>query len=105
MCQLPHVCLAPMGSPGERRALSAVDAGAQGYPRYLAARTRALAQRPTTALDVTSGTAVWYRIGQPVLPIRWVLVRDPKGRLGARAYFSTRSNDRPWAVVQQFIKR
>jgi DDE superfamily endonuclease len=56
-------------------------------------------------LDVTSGTAVWYRIGQPVLPIRWVLVRDPKGFLAPRAYFSTCPNDRPRAVVQQFIKR
>jgi DDE superfamily endonuclease len=56
-------------------------------------------------LDVTSGTAVWYRIGQPVLPIRWVLVRDPKGLLEPRAYFSTCPNDRPRAVVQQFIKR
>jgi hypothetical protein len=56
-------------------------------------------------LDVTSGTAVWYRIGQPVLPIRWVLVRDPKGLLEPRAYFSTCPNDRPRTVVQQFIKR
>jgi hypothetical protein len=56
-------------------------------------------------LDVTSGTAVWYRIGQPVLPIRWVLVRDPKGRLDPRAYCSTCTTDRPQAVVQQFIKR
>jgi hypothetical protein len=31
------------------------------------------------ALEVTSGNAGWYRIGQPVLPLRWVLVRDPKG--------------------------
>jgi DDE superfamily endonuclease len=56
-------------------------------------------------LDVTSGTAVWYRIGQPVLPIRWVLVRDPKGRLDPRAYFSTCIHDEPRTVVQQFIKR
>ena len=36
-------------------------------------------------LDVTSGTAVWYRIGQPVLPVRWVIVRDPRGQLDPRA--------------------
>jgi hypothetical protein len=57
------------------------------------------------ALDVTSGTAVWYRIGQPVLPIRWVLVRDPRGRLEPRAYFSTCPHDRPRAIVQQFVQR
>lgn len=57
------------------------------------------------ALDVTSGTAVWYRIGQPVLPIRGVLVRDPKGRLEPRASFSTCIQDAPRAVGQQFIQR
>jgi hypothetical protein len=56
-------------------------------------------------LDVTSGTGVWYRIGQPVLPLRWVLVRDPKGRLEPRAYFSTCPNDRPQVIVRQFIQR
>jgi hypothetical protein len=56
-------------------------------------------------LDVTSGTAVWYRIGQPVLPIRWVLVRDPNRCLNPRAYFSTCTHDLPGAVVHQFIKR
>jgi hypothetical protein len=56
-------------------------------------------------LDVTSGTAVWYRIGQPVLPVRWVLVRDPTGPPNPRAYFSTRLSDRPRAVVQAFITR
>lgn len=56
-------------------------------------------------LAVTSGSAVWYRIGQPVLPIRWVLVRDPQGRLEPRAYFSTCPHDQPRAIVQQFIQR
>jgi hypothetical protein len=56
-------------------------------------------------LEVTSGTAVWYRIGQPVLPIRWVLVRDPRGRHDSRAYFSTCPTDQPRTLVQHFIKR
>lgn len=56
-------------------------------------------------LDVTSGIAVWDRMGQPVLPIRWELGRDPTGRLDPRADFSTCLNDRPRAVVHQFSKR
>jgi DDE superfamily endonuclease len=56
-------------------------------------------------LEVTSGTAVWYRIGQPVLPVRWVIVRDPTGQLEPRAYFSTCPSDRPRALVQTFVKR
>jgi hypothetical protein len=29
-------------------------------------------------VEVTSDTAVWYHPGLPPVPIRWVLVRDPK---------------------------
>jgi hypothetical protein len=97
--------------------------GTNGRPRVKGARLPQLAQVLKDAhttwqrvrvrwyngrrreLDVTSGTAVWYRIGQPVLPIRWVLVRDPSGRLEPRAYFSTCPHDQPRAVVQQFITR
>jgi hypothetical protein len=32
------------------------------------------------ALEITSGIALWYRPGTPVLPVRWVLVRDPDGK-------------------------
>jgi hypothetical protein len=52
-----------------------------------------------------AGRRYGTRIGQPVLPIRWLLVRDPKGRLEPRAYFSTCPTDRPRALVQQFVKR
>jgi hypothetical protein len=56
-------------------------------------------------LEVTSGTAVWYRIGQPVLPLRWVLVRDPIDQHDPRAYFSTSPSDRARDIVVAFIKR
>ena len=56
-------------------------------------------------LEVTSSTAVWYRVGQPVLPLRWVLVRDPKGQHDPRAYFSTNPSDRARDIVVTFIKR
>lgn len=56
-------------------------------------------------LEVASGRAQWCRMGQPPLPIRWVLVRDPLGKLPPRAYFSTRQADSPREVVAEFIKR
>ena len=31
-------------------------------------------------VEITSATAVWYHSGMPPLPIRWVLIRDPKGK-------------------------
>jgi DDE superfamily endonuclease len=53
----------------------------------------------------TSGTAVWYRVGQPVLPLRWVLVRDPTGQHDPRAYFSTHPSARARDIVGACIKR
>ncbi|MFB9985555.1 transposase, partial [Mesorhizobium kowhaii] len=40
-------------------------------------------------LEITSDTALWYRPGTPVMPIRWVLVRDPDGKRAPQAFFST----------------
>lgn len=31
-------------------------------------------------LEITSDVALWYRPGTQVLPVRWVLVRDPDGK-------------------------
>jgi hypothetical protein len=56
-------------------------------------------------MEVVSGTGVWYRIGLPVLPIRWVLTRDPEGKLEPKAYFCTDQGQSPVEVVSNFIKR
>jgi hypothetical protein len=56
-------------------------------------------------LEATSGTAVGYRMGQPVLPVQWVIVRDPRGQLAPRAYFSTCPSDRPRDLVRRFVHR
>ncbi len=56
-------------------------------------------------MEVASGTAVWYRIGLPVLAVRWVLTRDPHGEREPRAYFCTDQRPSPVEVVSSFIKR
>jgi hypothetical protein len=56
-------------------------------------------------MQVASGTGVWYRIGLPVLPVRWVLTRDPEGNREPRAYFSTDQSLSATDVVSLFIKR
>ena len=33
------------------------------------------------AVEVASATAVWYHAGQPTVPLRWVLIRDPQHKL------------------------
>jgi hypothetical protein len=57
------------------------------------------------ALEVAGGTAVWYHNGFEPLPIRWVLVRDPAGRLEPRAYFSTRPEDDAATIPAEVVKR
>jgi hypothetical protein len=56
-------------------------------------------------LDITSSTALWYRPGTPVLPIRWVLVRDPEGRRAPQAFFSTDVTIDPAEIIALFVRR
>ncbi len=56
-------------------------------------------------VDIISGTAVWYHSGMPVLPIRWVLIRDPKGKFKPQALLCTDLNVRPEQILKWFILR
>ena len=56
-------------------------------------------------LEVTTGTALWYSTGTDPLPIRWVLTRDPEGKLEPRAYFSTNQVQCAAEIVEDFVKR
>lgn len=59
----------------------------------------------TQVLEWCSGTAWWYRAGQPPLPIRWVISRDPAGKRAVRMYFSTDPQQTGLSLVLDFIKR
>ena len=59
----------------------------------------------TRGLQVVTGTALWYRFGVTPLPVRWLLVRDPKARSEPRAYFSTALDDTPQAMLETAITR
>lgn len=45
--------------------------------------------RSQCQLQVCTGTAVWYHTGKPPVAIRWVLVKDPKGRFKPQAFLCT----------------
>lgn len=60
-------------------------------------------RQQTVAL--TSGTAVWYHSGKPVVPLRWVLVRDPQGLFDAQAFLSTDLNACPTQILLWFRQR
>lgn len=56
-------------------------------------------------IELTSGTGVWYHSGMPVVPLRWVLVRDPQRRFDPQALLSTDATLAPVAIVQYFVRR
>jgi hypothetical protein len=40
-------------------------------------------------VEFCSATAVWRHSGKPAVPIRWVLLRDPRGRFNPQALLCT----------------
>src|SRR5205085_688995 len=46
-------------------------------------------QQTDRSVEILTGTAVWYNSGKDVVPLRWLLVRDPEGRFESRALLST----------------
>jgi len=56
-------------------------------------------------VEIASGTAVWYHSGMPVLPIRWVLIRDPKGKFKPQALLCTDLGVKPEQILKWFVMR
>jgi len=71
------------------------------------------------AVEISSATAVWRhreaiprrdvseadRGGMPVVPIRWVLVRDPLGKFDPQALLCTDADQDPVQVLRWFVQR
>lgn len=97
--------------------------GQTGRPRLKGARLPSLRQRladpqtiwrPLTvrwydghrqSLDYATGTALWYHSGQPVVPLRWVLLRDPTGVRAPTALLCTDPQRGPHTMVAWFLRR
>jgi DDE superfamily endonuclease len=98
--------------------------GQIGRPRRKGARLPSLQQRLTDrktawrrviiphwygagprTIQIATGTAVWYRIGLPVVPLRWVLIRDPQQQFRPQALLCTDAQIAPWQIVQWFVGR
>jgi hypothetical protein len=57
------------------------------------------------SLDVATGTALWHTDGCDPLPIRWVLVRDPQGRLSPYALFCTEPAVDALTILAAYLQR
>ncbi|CAH2598656.1 transposase [Rhodovastum atsumiense] len=97
--------------------------GQRGRPRLVGKRQPTLKQRlanPRTrwcplqvtgwygrgerTLEIVSGTALWHKPGHRV-PIRYVLVRDPKGKLEPQAFLCTDLQADPLDILRWFVRR
>lgn len=56
-------------------------------------------------IDIVSDTAVWYHAGKPVVPMRWVLIRDPEGDFETQALLSTDVELSAVTIVSRFVRR
>jgi len=99
------------------------EKGQKGAPRKKGKRQPNLAERrgdPTTLwerqsirwyggvmreVELASGTAVWYHSAKPVVPIRWVLIRDPLGEFEPQALLSTDQEAAAAQIVEWFVLR
>ena len=56
-------------------------------------------------VEISSATAVWHHGGMPVVPIRWVLMRDPLDKFDPQALLCTDPLQDPVQVLRWFVQR
>jgi len=56
-------------------------------------------------IEIASGKCVWYHVGKQAVPIRWVIIRDPRQKFQAQAILCTNRKAAPRRIVEWFIKR
>jgi hypothetical protein len=59
----------------------------------------------TAQVEAATGTATWYHPGDPTVPLRWVLLRDPAGQFDPQALLSTDPTVTPAQIVAWFVAR
>lgn len=56
-------------------------------------------------VELVISTALWYSTRFAPLAIGWAVVRDPKGRLPIKAYFSPDLTQDALSIIKAFVKR
>ena len=59
----------------------------------------------TKTFEMVSDTALWHRDGEPPVPIRWVLLRDPTGELKPVVLGCTDQSAPPLQIVTWYVGR
>jgi hypothetical protein len=56
-------------------------------------------------VEVNSDTALWYSTGLPAVPLRWVLIRAPRGEFKTQALLCTDLDAQPERIISWFVRR
>jgi hypothetical protein len=56
-------------------------------------------------VEVVTGVGSWYRSGRPLVPVRWVFVRDRSGTHRDEYFFTTDVTMSPHAVIETYTGR
>lgn len=56
-------------------------------------------------IEIVSGKCVWYHVGKQAVPIRWVIIKDPRQKFETQALLCTKREASPRRIVEWFIKR
>jgi hypothetical protein len=61
--------------------------------------------RRSYQVEITSATAVWFHTGMTPVALRWVLVRDPSGKLDPKAFLCTDLAASAVDILSWFVRR
>lgn len=56
-------------------------------------------------VEIAAGTCVWYHTGMPVVPVKWVLVRDPQEKFETQAFLCTNLESEAVQILEWFVQR
>lgn len=56
-------------------------------------------------MQIATGTALWYKSNDPLVPLRWVLIKDPTGRIAPMALLCTDQELASQSIINYFIRR
>jgi hypothetical protein len=56
-------------------------------------------------MQIATGTALWYKSNDPLVPLRWVLVKDAEGKIAPVALLCTDLELNAQSIIDYFIRR
>ena len=56
-------------------------------------------------MEIVSDSAIWYSTGLSAVPVRWVLIRDPKEEFETQALSCTDLDADPERIISWFVRR